>query len=122
MFNQIAFNNSLIVAAATTTVNLGTGPGLTTPPQLLVSNASGALTINLPPISSTQPQPPTTAQAVVGVAGGYRITIFNASGNAITITPNGTDSTLPTAVVASSANAITTLQAVEGTSTWYKVA
>jgi len=63
---------------------------------------------------------------VQGVAGGYRMTIFNTGGGTITITPYNTspetDISLPSTItVSASANAKVTIQAVVENNTWYVV-
>jgi hypothetical protein len=118
MLNPVALANSIVITATTT---FGYGPGQTAPAELVIVQAGGAITINLPPINTVVPTPPTLLTSTVGVYGGARMRIFNQTGNAVTVAGQNSETIVGTISIGS-ANAVVTLQPVPGLAAWYKVA
>lgn len=119
MFNPIMYGAE--VMTVTGNVTLGYGPGQVLPPRELILNGGAAITVQLPPINSIMPAPPTLQQTIVGVGRGFLMTIRNNTAFAPTITPYSGD-TLGDTITLSSAGSVQSLIASEGDSTWYKMA
>ena len=108
-----------VLATTLTSLTLGYGPNMTAPPDLLVWSAASGGTVTLPAIAPILPSPPTTPGTSPGVGDGLKITIWNTTGNALTLTPAGSDSI--DTYFASGVNTKVTLQAQESTTTWKNI-
>lgn len=123
MENAINAQNFYQTLVSDTSITIGVGQtGTVSPPELLRINATGSFTVLLPPINTIQPVPPMTTQATVGVAGAFEIAIVNAGGATITITPYGSDVTMPNPIIFStSIGSFIRLRSNTTTATWYQV-
>lgn len=74
-----------------TALTLGYGPNMIAPPDLLFWACTAGGTVTLPSIESVLPVPPGTPGTSPGIGDGYTIKIKNTTGNALTITPVGSD-------------------------------